>query len=358
MNPMIGIVRKSAAAAAAACVAFVLPAPAAAQVAYSIADFGPVTCAPAVIDNSQTVAGQCEQTAAIWNNRAATSLGRLPNGTYSTAVSFNSQGVAVGNGDVGDSRPHALLYRGDKVIDIEPSAANAYAHYINEDGVIVGNYLKGFSGCANYLAVIWTEDSRKPGRFNRVDLQPYPGGDAKARCASAMAANQSLQVAGWVQNSLFGQRGALWNNDAKHTLTLLEPLPGANSSFAWAINDLGQVVGDSGNRGVLWNNDAAHTPIELPPLPNGDNYATARAINRLGHVLGSSSTLLPGSGSGNRQVIWRDGGVFELQSLLDPVSGSGWTIVSASALNDLGQIVGYGKHDGEERLFLMTPIAP
>src|SRR5262245_16986390 len=103
MNPRMGIVRKSAAAAAAACAAFVLPAPAAAQIAYSIADFGPTTCGPTVIDNSQTVAGQCDQTAAIWNNRApTTSLGRLPKGTYSTAVSFNSQGVAVGNGDVGD----------------------------------------------------------------------------------------------------------------------------------------------------------------------------------------------------------------------------------------------------------------
>lgn len=356
MSLMMRIVCKSAAVAAASCMAFALPAPAIAQVTYSIADFGPANCAPVVMDGSQTVAGQCDQTAAIWNSRATTSLGRLPKGTYSTAVAFNSQGVAVGNGDVGDGRPHATLYRGGTVVDIEPRAANAYANYINADGVIVGNYLKGFSGCANWIASIWSEDASKPGRFNRVELQPYPGGDAKARCVFAMGANQSLQVAGYVQNSLFGQRGALWNNDAKHTLNLLDPLPGASSSFAWAINDLGQVVGDSGNRGVLWNNDTAHTPIELPPLANGDNYATARMINRLGHVLGSSGMLLPGSGTGSHSVIWRDGGVFDLQSLLDPVSGAGWTIVSTAALNDLGQIVGYGNYNGELRLFLMTPM--
>jgi len=56
--------------------------------------------------------------------------------------------------------------------------------------------------------------------------------------------------------------------------------------------------------------------------------------------------------------VWRDGGVFDLQSLLDTVSGAGWTITNVSAINNLGQIVGSGIHNGQAVSFLMTPAAP
>lgn len=229
---------------------------------------------------------------------------------------------------------------------------------------VVGNYLKGFGGCNNWAAVIWTEEGSKPGSFRRTELQPYPGGDGKARCEWAAAANQGLQVVGWVQNSLFGQKGAFWDNDSKHGLSLLEPLLGDWSSLAWGINDLGLAVGEShppfSSRPVLWDNNAAHTAIELPVLP-GDNHGTAVAINNnLGEIVGWSAYGTPGTWDigPSRVVIWRDGGVFERQSLLDPVSGAGWTITSVWGLNNLGQIVGSGTRDGRPALFVMTPAGP
>lgn len=123
------------------------------------------------------------------------------------------------------------------------------------------------------------------------------------------------------------------------------------------------------NRPVLWNNDAAHTPVELPILPptlSGDNYTvSSRAINNLGHILGLSvyqdlSIQTPGASTivSSSPILWRDAGVFDLQSLLDPISGYGWTITSASAINDLGQIVGFGLHNGQPTPFLMSPLAP
>ena len=36
--------------------------------------------------------------------------------------------------------------------------------------------------------------------------------------------------------------------------------------------------------------------------------------------------------------------------------GSGWTLGDARAINDKGQIVGDGQHDGKQRAFLLTPI--
>ena len=129
------------------------------------------------------------------------------------------------------------------------------------------------------------------------------------------------------------------------------------------MNDLGQAIGEShppfGSRPVIWNNDAAHTAVNLPVLP-GDNYGVAIGVNNLGHVLGTSAYVVPGTWNvgPSRFVVWRDGGVFDLQSLLDPVSGTGWTITGVSAINNLGQIGGSGSHNGQPTAFLMTPVVP
>ena len=111
------------------------------------------------------------------------------------------------------------------------------------------------------------------------------------RCEYATGANQGVQVVGWVQSSLFGQKGAFWNNDSKHTLSLLDPFPGDWSSIAWSVNDVGIAAGEShppaGSRPVLWNNDAAHTP--------GDNYGAAVAVNNSGQAIGTSAYTVPGT---------------------------------------------------------------
>ena len=130
--------------------------PALAQTAYTITEVGGAQCAASGIGDGGQVVGQCNNVAAVLSNGIGTSLGKLPNGTYSLAESINAQGIAVGNGDTGDRRPKALLFRGGKVINIDPSAANAYGIFINDNGVIVGNALKGFG---TGLATIATEQN-------------------------------------------------------------------------------------------------------------------------------------------------------------------------------------------------------
>jgi probable HAF family extracellular repeat protein len=43
----------------------------------------------------------------------------------------------------------------------------------------------------------------------------------------------------------------------------------------------------------------------------------------------------------------------DLNNLLPP--NSGWELTQALGINDKGQIVGYGTHDGQIRAFLLTP---
>jgi hypothetical protein len=45
----------------------------------------------------------------------------------------------------------------------------------------------------------------------------------------------------------------------------------------------------------------------------------------------------------------------DLNDCLDD-SGAGWTLGDAMAINDLGQIVGNGWHEGTIHAFLLTPV--
>jgi uncharacterized membrane protein len=303
-----------------------------------------------------------------------TSTGKLPRGNYSDAKAIHLSGVVVGDGDTGNFRPQAWVTTSRGLIELAPKSGNSHAIAINNDGAIGGYYTKGLDGSmSSWKATIWTLDPKDPSKYLATDLPIIVGPDPTFIGTGAIptAFNQSGQAAGYAANEVIGEHACFWNNDATHSIVDLGPFPGDWTSIGWGMNDLGQVAGESHpafrNRPVVWNNDAAHTAYELPLLP-GDNYGTAYRINNLGQILGSSAASQPGTWNVGpaRLVLWRDGGVFELQTLLDPATGAGWTITSASAINNsrpsasainnLGQIVGTGIHNGQSRAFLMTPL--
>lgn len=47
--------------------------------------------------------------------------------------------------------------------------------------------------------------------------------------------------------------------------------------------------------------------------------------------------------------------MWDLNSLLDE-SGAGWTLASAQGINNLGQIIGTGFHDGRMAAFILNPV--
>jgi len=89
------------------------------------------------------------------------------------------------------------------------------------------------------------------------------------------------------------------------------------TSEAYAINDIGQVVGEShppaSSRPILWHNDAAHTAFDLPLFPV-DNYGTARLINNSATIIGTSAYAEPWTWNvtHSRMVIWIDGEIYDL----------------------------------------------
>jgi probable HAF family extracellular repeat protein len=129
-------------------------------------------------------------------------------------------------------------------------------------------------------------------------------------------------------------------------------------SIAWAINDAGQVVGDSdssdGNlHAFLYSNG---TMTDLGTL-RSFSESGAFAINDTGQIIGYSRHYNSGGGVTDRPFLYSNGVMTDLNDLLPP--GSGWTLNHVLDINDLGQIVGDGLNpSGQTPAFLMTPERP
>lgn len=346
-----------------------------AQPRYAVTDLGVLPGASSSsarnLNDRGEVVGYCSpatpdfnQIAFVWRNGTMRSLGLLRDGNYSMATAINGNGVITGDGDTGNIRPQSWVTSANGLQNIFPNnGGNTHTVFIGNNGMIGGYYTKSLGGwVSSWKGAIWTPDPKDPRKYRTTDLPALPGGiNPKATASIPMAFNQVGQAAGYAQTDVIGQHACFWNNDAAHSIVDLGVFGDDWSSLAYGMNDLGQVVGTShppfGSRPVVWNNDASHTPIALPLLP-GDNYGAATAINNLGHVIGSSALAATDTwniGAG-RFVVWREGGVFDLQSSLDALTGAGWTITEVSAINNLGQIAGSGVHNGASRAFLLTPM--
>lgn len=129
------------------------------------------------------------------------------------------------------------------------------------------------------------------------------------------------------------------------------PVPGGTYAQAWGVNIHAVVVGEYENPGTLpfrW--DAVNGSITLPQLP-GHTGGGAYSINEQGQIAGWAW-----DGAKRQAVIWNDPTLPPA-----PLGWSGSTGAAATALNDLGAVVG---DDGAGHAYRyvpgagLTPLAP
>jgi len=357
-----------AGAVAACCVASV----AAAQPLYKVTPLGVLPghalCTPANVNELGEVVGACmpavedyfAQRAFVWRQGAMKPLGLMAKGSYSMATGINASGVVTGDGDTGSFRPQGWVKTGAKPKALAASnSGNSHTRFIADAGWIGGYHVKGFTG-GPWTGAVWTPDPNKPGKYRMTDLpQPVLGTGTALTESFPYAFNQAGQAVGYASNEQVGQRAVFWNSDANHTVVSLAVYPGDSASLALGLNDLGQAVGYSaggdGSHALLWTNDTNRTAMSLP-LPAGDNSGWASAINNQGQILGWSNVMTNGlPTTAPRAIVWRDGGVHALQSLLDPATGTDWQITDTTAINQRGQIVGVASRGGVRQGVLLTP---
>ncbi len=139
------------------------------------------------------------------------------------------------------------------------------------------------------------------------------------------------------------QRGYLWQNG---TMTALKTL-GGDDSAGQIINDLGHIAGYADDAaGVSQTVIFAGDKITVIPWFQ-DAQLYIMAMNNHDQIVGDSS---------KGALLYDSGKTHRLKGLLDD-TGAGWDkLLTAYGINDAGQIVGTGRFNGIQRVYLATPV--
>ncbi len=300
----------------------------------------------AVNDAGQVAGISFYSDATLWSSRVRTPLPGYRAAGRSYAIGINNFGQVVGTAEIdseGEVISHATLWnRGQPPVDLG-SLGGSYsvAVDINDNGQIAGTALT--PGDTGRHAVLWNGGVM-------TDL-----GTGTGRISWGNAINGAGQVAGaiaWGEGLDYRESAAVWNGAGAPTLLAG---PAGGTSVANDINDRGQVAGAAGAHAAVWNAGVlTDLGVLDPSLP--ENFSEAYAINELGQVVGRSFS---NSEHNYRATLWENGSVIDLNSFLDPsVVQAGWRLTEAFDINENGEIVGTALNfnSGAEHAFLLSPV--
>lgn len=300
------------------------------------------------ISASGTVGGYDRPDGALTPARAivwsAPDASTFPWGDESVLVGFTPQGVPVGSRKGGEG------VKGDQPLN-QPTDGTPLG--VGPNGKIVGVRFVGSGFSVGMQA--WALNQKLDVVIQDSRYSQY---------SSAWGGNASLVVgsASWEgATPMAAQKPVKWTNDGKYVVL---PGKGPNQNgIAYAVNAGGVIVGNAGagttERAARWDND------HLTELGSLGGKSNATAINAGGVIVGTSDD----ADGDPHAVVFRNGAPVNLNTLVHRPSlaprrstieraaalVNDWFIQSATAINDKGEIVGWGVKQGKTRALLLRP---
>jgi len=235
-------------------------------------------------------------------------LGTL-GGDTSAARAVNDAGQVVGGSTLKNGFSHAFLFDDGRMTDLGTlGGQTSEALAINGPGVVVG---RAQLRSGDTHAFSWRKGTM-------TDLGTL-GGNHPGRSSIARGVNDRGVVTGQSSSAADPALVHAFRWSADEGLQDLGTLSGGRNSFGLGVNEDGDIVGGSEIRGREF-----HAFI-VRARGNGKD-----------------------AGRGNDKMV-------DLNDELDKKSGEGWVLTSATAINDRGQVIGYGTRNGRPAAFLLTP---
>jgi probable HAF family extracellular repeat protein len=263
----------------------------------------------------------------------------------SYGFAINELGHIVGRSD----REIAYLWNGTGMINLGTitgiNSAHAEAHGVNDFDHAVG---WGSVGGGDMHGWVWdsVQGMRDLGALGTQDSFAYD-------------INNAGLAIGWSQ--IPGNHHAFIVDTTATPLTMLDIGETGVTSRAYAVNNLGQVVGEFygfGRRAFLYDTrDPDPEFLNLGHVGStscspGCPESAARDINDHGWVVGES---IPGGSSQEHAFLWDGNEMHDLNDLIP--AGTGWFLEYAQGINNEGMIVGLGDSPGgETEAYLLVPV--
>jgi len=297
------------------------------------------------------VFGLPEARAVLWREGQAVDLGTL-GGNESAANAVNSRGQVVGMalnaigdpysffdfalcGSSSGTQTRAFLWdpdNGMQDLGTLGTGTDAAAYFVNEAGQVAGfaytnSIPNDTTGLPTFHPFLWDKKNgmRDLGSFGGTVVQ------------NMNRLNQRGQIVGSL--TLPGDAGwhpFVW--DGKQLIDL--GTYGGDQDYGNWINDAGEVTGQGAFPGLqefhgfYWK-DGKKTDLGVLP---GDYYSDASVINSRSQIVGMS-----GNNESTSAVLWENGEIVDLNTLVAP--GSGLGLYWARYINDRGEIAASGAEE-------------